>query len=92
MGNNLETIHMEGQGHIFTIDLIFLGQHAMPRGPAFSERYFINVGESWYFRAQGLGPDHTNHSKDCQREPPYEISLYHYVNSMVTVIMTVGGI
>ncbi len=43
MGNNLETIYMEGQGHIFTIDLIFLGQHAMLRGPAFSEQYFVSL-------------------------------------------------
>ncbi len=39
IGKILESISMEDQGHIFTIDLIFLGQHAMTRGPAFSE-YF----------------------------------------------------
>ncbi len=41
MGKNLESICMEGQSHIFTFDLIFLGQYSMPRCPGFSERYFI---------------------------------------------------
>ncbi len=41
MGFFLESICMEGQGHIFTFDLIFQGQHATPRGIAFSERFFI---------------------------------------------------
>ncbi len=33
---------IEGQGHhIFTFNLIFPDQFAMPMGPAFSEQYFI---------------------------------------------------
>ncbi len=38
---NLETIYMEGQGHIFTIDLIFSGSTCHTRGPTLSEQYFI---------------------------------------------------
>ncbi len=37
MGIILESICMEGQGHIFTFDLIFLDQRAILRGPVFSE-------------------------------------------------------
>ncbi len=40
---NLESICMEDQGHIFTFDLFFLGQCAMPKGPAFNEQYFSVV-------------------------------------------------
>ncbi len=40
MEKNLESICMEGRS-LFTFDLIFLGQLAMPRGPAFSEQYFL---------------------------------------------------
>ncbi len=43
MGKILESISMEGQGHICNIDLIFLGQCAMLRGPAFSEQYFMKL-------------------------------------------------
>ncbi len=36
-------LYMEGQGHIFTIDLIFSGQHAILRCPAFSKQYFFQL-------------------------------------------------
>ncbi len=39
-GKNLASICMEGQGHIFTFDLFFLCQCAIPKDPAFREQYF----------------------------------------------------
>ncbi len=41
MGKNLEIICMEGKDHIFTFDLIFSGQCAIPRGPVFSKYNFF---------------------------------------------------
>ncbi len=34
---------MGGQSHIFSFVLVFLGQCATPRGPAFSEWYFFLI-------------------------------------------------
>ncbi len=49
---------------IFTFDLIFLGQYSMPRGPAFSEQYFVHsyliLGEFSLYRIHVFVQDCVN--------------------------------
>ncbi len=44
MGEDLESISMESQDHIFTFDLIWGegGRRTMPRGDAIGEHYFLS--------------------------------------------------
>ncbi len=41
MGNNLETIYIEGQGHIFTTDLIFGGSMCHAEGSCVQWTVFL---------------------------------------------------
>ncbi len=80
MRNNLEIIYMEGQGHIFTIDLIFLGQRVMMRGPAFSEQYFVvlglntmEIGSNVKFNSKLLDPEVVVQSKCWCQTPVHKV-------------------